>query len=130
MAANRVVARMLDGRTIKGSTGDFVPGREVFHVHTLAGETVPVRHGELKAVFFVRDHAGDPEHREANEFGTGATVHGRKIRVTFSDGETLVGSTQGYSPGRPGFFIVPADPKSNIERCYVVASSTRDVQLL
>jgi len=82
------------------------------------------------AVFFVRDHAGDPEHNESNAFESGALVHGRKIRVTFNDGETLVGSTQGYTPNRPGFFIVPADPKSNIERCYVVTSSTREVQLL
>lgn len=130
MASNRVVARMLDGRTIKGSTGDFVPGRDVFHVHTLAGETVPIRPAELKAVFFVRDHAGNPEHDESNEFEDGARIHGRKIRVTFNDGETLVGSTQGYAPDRPGFFIVPADPNSNIERCYVVTASTREVQLL
>lgn len=130
MTANRVVARMLDGRTIKGSTGDFVPGRDVFHVHTLSGETVPVRHGELKAVFFVRDHSGDPEHRESNQFESGGPVHGRKIKVTFNDGEILVGTTQGYTPNRPGFFIVPADPKSNIERCYVVSGSTREVQLL
>lgn len=127
---NRVVARFRDGRLVKGSTGDFLPTRELFHVHTGSGETVPVRHTDLKAVFFVRDFAGDPEHREKNEFAQGQPAPGRKIRVEFQDGEVLVGTTQGYQPNRPGFFIVPADPASNIERCFVVAASTRDVRLL
>ena len=128
--ANRVVARYRDGRTAKGSTADFLPGREFFHVLSPAGQTVPVRHAELKAVFFVRDLAGDPAHRERNAFEPGQAAPGRRIRVVFQDGEVLVGTTQGYQPGRPGFFIVPADPKSNIERCFVIAAATRDVQLL
>jgi hypothetical protein len=39
----------------------------------------------------------------------------------------LVGTTQGYQPGRPGFFLIPADAKSNNERCYVVASAAREI---
>ena len=128
--ANRVVARFRDGRLIKGSTGDFLPTRDLFHVHTTSGETVPVRHADLKAVFFVRDFAGDPAHRDRNEFAAGQAAQGRKIRVVFQDSEVLVGTTQGYQPGRPGFFVVPADPASNIERCFVISASTRDVQLL
>jgi len=128
--ANRVVARFKDGRTVKGSTADFLPARELFHVQTTAGETVPVRHADLKAVFFVRDLAGNPAHRDRKEFEAGQAAPGRKIRVVFQDNEVLVGTTQGYQPGRPGFFIVPADPASNIERCFVISAATRDVQLL
>jgi hypothetical protein len=128
--ANRVVARFRDGRTIKGSTADFLPTRDVFHVHTSAGETVPVRHADLKAVFFVRDLAGNPAHHDKKDFEAGQAVPGRKIRVEFQDGEVMVGTTQGYQPSRPGFFVVPADPTSNIERCFVIAASTREVQLL
>lgn len=47
--------------------------------------------------------------------------------MTFKDGEVLVGTTQGYQPGRPGFFLEPADRASNIERCFVVAAATREV---
>lgn len=128
--ANRVVARFRDGRLIKGSTGDFLPTRDFFHVHTTSGETVPVRHADLKAVFFVRDFAGDPAHRDRKEFEPGQAAPGRKIRVVFEDSEVLVGTTQGYQPGRSGFFVVPADPASNIERCFVISAATRDVQLL
>ena len=46
------------------------------------------------------------------------------------DGEVLVGTTTGYQPGRPGFFLVPADGDANIERCYVVTAATKDVGFL
>ena len=71
MAGNKVVARYRDGRVIKGSTTDFIPTRDVFHVHPEGGGLgVPVRHTELKAIFFVRDYAGNPEHRVKNEYDT------------------------------------------------------------
>ena len=57
-------------------------------------------------------------------------VPGRKLRVVFRDGEQLLGTTQGYAPGRPGFFLVPADPESNIVRCYVVTAATERVDPL
>ena len=131
MAGNRVVARYRDGRMVKGSTADFLPTKEMFHVAPEAGGApVAVQIRELKAVFFVRDLAGHPEHRKTNDFDPAKPTIGRKIRVTFADGEVLVGTTQGYQPGRPGFFLVPADPASNTERCYVVGAATTDVALL
>ena len=42
----------------------------------------------------------------------------------------MVGTTQGYNPGRPGFFLIPADPQSNNERCFVVTGATQEVALL
>ena len=57
-------------------------------------------------------------------------VSGRKIRVVFSDGEILIGTTQGYTPGRAGFFVVPADAATNEERCFVIAAATREVNLV
>ena len=55
---------------------------------------------------------------------------GRKIRVVFKDGETLVGVTPGYHPARPGFFLLPADADCNTERCFVVAGSAQSVNLV
>ena len=49
------------------------------------------------------------------------------VQVTFKDGETLVGATQGYQPDRPGFFLTPADPKSNNERIFVVTKAVARV---
>jgi hypothetical protein len=66
---------------------------------------------------------------EAGNFDPGS-LRRRKIRVVFADGETLVGTTQGYQPGRPGFFVVPADSGSNNDRCFVVSAATKEVSFV
>jgi hypothetical protein len=55
---------------------------------------------------------------------------GRRLEVTFLDGEVLVGSTMNYQPHGPGFFLLPADPGSNNLRTFVVSGSTRHVRFL
>lgn len=131
---NKVVARFRDGRLVKGSTSDFIPAKEFFHVAEAEAprgtKPVQVQVKDLKAVFFVKDFTGRPDYNPTNEFEGDRTPPGRKIRVVFQDGETIVGTTQGYQPGRPGFFMLPADSAANIERCYVVAASTSEVTLL
>jgi hypothetical protein len=131
---NRIVARFQDGRVLKGFTNDFLPAKDHFH---LAAEGQPpgtkpaeVRVGELKALFFVKKFEGDPQHQEVIDPAAAKPGIGRRIKVVFKDGETLVGTTQGYDRSRPGFFMVPIDPGSNNERCYVVASATQEVSFL
>lgn len=131
---NRVVARFRDGRLLKGVTNDFLPTKDRFHLvpaEAAAGtKPLEILLTELKALFFVKDYAGHPEHVEAASFDPGKPPAGRKIRVVFRDGETLLGTTQGYQPGRPGFFVVPADAGSNNERCFVVTAATREVSFI
>lgn len=131
---NRVVARYSDGRILKGETSDFLPNKESFHVipSSQPGEKGPltVKISELKAVFFVKDLVGDPRHMERKSFDPERPPVGRKIRVVFRDGEVLLGTTQGYQPGRPGFFMIPADEASNIERCYVVSASALSIDFV
>ena len=131
---NKVVARFADGRLIKGMTADFLPAKDRFHVSDMSAppgtEPVEIQTSDLKALFFVKDYDGNPDHVEANQFDPARPPAGRQIAVTFWDGEVLVGTTTGYQPSRPGFFLVPADPESNIERCYVVSAATREVSFL
>ena len=82
----------------------------------------------LKAVFFVKDHTGNKDYNEKKAFDK--PVPGRKLQVTFRDGEVLVGSSTAYDAGRPGFFMTPADPKSNNDRIYVVARAVRSVAFI
>jgi hypothetical protein len=91
---------------------------------------VEIRVAELKALFFVREFQGRPDYSDRKEFDPVRPPVGRKVRVIFKDGELIMGATPGYQPGHLGFFVVPADPKSNIERCFVVSSATRDVTFL
>ena len=83
----------------------------------------------LKAAFFVKSLEGDKEHVEDMNFPD-RSVQGRRVRVTFMDGETLTGSTVGYSPDRAGFFLVPADPESNNLRAFVISASVSKVEFL
>lgn len=131
---NRVVARFADGRMIKGSTSDFAATKAAFHM--VVADSLPgskpllVQIQDLKAVFFVKDFVGRPQHKARQEFDPTRPVVGRKIKVIFKDGEVLVGTTQGYQSGRPGFFMAPADQESNIERCFVVVSATVEITFL
>jgi hypothetical protein len=120
---------------VKGSTSDFVPAKEFFHVASSEAPngTKPtlVQVKDLKAIFFVKDFTGRPDYTPKNEFEGDKAPAGRKIKVVFADGEVIVGTTQGYQPGRPGFFMVPADQAdNNIERCYVVSAATSEITLL
>jgi hypothetical protein len=131
---NRVVARFADGRLIKGVTADFLPAKDSFHVTTAPAPTgtgtVEVRTKDLKALIFVRDYTGDPQYVERGEFDPSNPQLGRRVRITFKDGEVMLGTTAGYQSGRPGLFLVPADAGSNVERCYVVAASTEEIAFL
>jgi len=131
---NKVVARFADGRIVKGMTIDFSPGKDIFHMtemDTASGATSAVIHTQdLKALYFVKDFAGDPHRADRNELDPSQPAVMRPVRVTFADGEVLVGTTAGYQSGRPGFFLVPVDTDSNIERCYIVIASTREIRLL
>ena len=131
---NQIAAHYLDGHVVKGHTNDFLPAKDSFHLAPMdspAGvKPVEVRMAELKALFFVKNFTGDPQHTRSQEFEPNKPLSGRKMRVVFKDGEIMVGTTQGYNPGRPGFFLTPADPQSNNERCFVVTSATQEVALL
>ena len=131
---NRVVARFQDGRLLKGTTNDFFPNRSHFHIlpeeQPSENKPVEVRVADLKALFFVKTFGGNPQRmglRVPEQTPKGA---GRRIRVVFTDGEVLLGTTQGYDRSRPGFFVIPFEPDSNNERCFVVAAATQEVSLL
>jgi hypothetical protein len=85
---------------------------------------------ELKAVFFVKTFEGNREYKDKKELEADKTVAGRKIRVIFKDGEVLVGTTHGYQPDRPGFFIHIADTQANNERCFIISAATQEVSFI
>jgi hypothetical protein len=131
---NKIVARFLDGRVGKGFTSDFMPTKDLFHLALndapAGSKPVVVALKDLKAIFFVKDFLGNKLRRDVNAFDSSKPVIGKKIKVVFKDGETLVGTTQGYQSGRPGFFVMPSDAQSNIERCYVVSSATKEISFI
>lgn len=87
-----------------------------------------LRPGQLKAFFLVKDFEGNKSYSE--EFNDEVAGAGRKIRVTFSDGESITGYTLGYSPDRRGFYMTPADLNSNNVRIFVVKSASEKIEFV
>jgi hypothetical protein len=134
---NLVVARFRNGKTVKGITYDFGPQKKAFHVISIernkegeGGKVSQVFLSELKAVFFVKSLEGRKNHLPGKEFldeGMDA-VGAVKVKITFIDGEILIGTTHGYNPERKGFFIVPPESDSNNLRVFVVSSAIRQIE--
>lgn len=116
----QIVARYRDGRMAKGTTLNFSPNGNHFHVQSLGdpyGEGIRVEFDELKAIFFVRDLAGNPHHR-TRDLPMRAR-YSRHVRLRFQDGEEIVGLSN-PDEHEPGIFIYPSDPLSNNERVFAI----------
>ncbi len=128
----KIVVRYTDGDIVKGFTQDFHPSRAQFSlwpsIHAAKSDRLIIPMGRLKAVFFVRDFAGNARYRERKTFTNRG--HGRRLEVTFHDNETVVGTTLNYRPDGQGFFLIPVDAGANNTRIFVVASAVRRVRFL
>ena len=129
----KVVAAYLDGRRLKGYTHDFSPSRDKFFLcpegvaPTPKDRGTPVKLADLKALFFVKQFAGDPTHITPTRVDQRP---GTKIEVTFCDGETLIGFSVAFNSQGLGFFVQPADSTANNERIFVVSRNTKQVRVL
>jgi len=129
----KVVVRYAAGDLIKGFTQDFFPNKESFHIFQAdqsPSKPIEVLVRDLKAIFVVRDFMGNSRYNEQKRFMEGDKISGKRVEVSFADGEVMVGSTLGYDRNRPGFFIFPADPNSNNIRVFAVSSAIREIRRL
>lgn len=128
---NKIVAHTADGRILKGITHDFDPTRESFHLLPAEGGGVPLRLAlaELKGLFYVRDFLGNRAYNPPPGFGP-APQRGKKVVVTFHDGEVIFGSTPDYIPGSVGFTLFPSDPEDNNERIFVIQAAVGEVRFV
>jgi len=128
---NKLVVRYLDGRLLKGYGRDFQPTRGSLDlwndpdINPESRMTIPFAH--LKAVFFVHDFAGNPAH-SADADAEDPSARGRRITITFVDGEVLRGTTLGYSQNASGFFVFPLDATTNNTKMFVLAGAIRHMQ--
>jgi hypothetical protein len=128
----RIVVRYRRGELLKGYTLDFHPSRQQFSLwptlDARPNEGIHIPTCLLKAIFFVRDFDGDPEYEPKQTFDDGTRRAGRRLEVTFEDGEVLVGTTLSYRADGIGFFVEPADERGNNQRVFVVGGAIRHVR--
>jgi hypothetical protein len=125
---NKVIAHCLDGSLIKGTTLDFLPTKDRFHLSDSAGDVHEVFLEGLKAVFFVHDFDGNPDYAEKKGFFS-EQLQGKKVMVEFFDGEVLFGYTLSYSVKGLGFFAFPGDPDSNNTKVFIIHAATKRVKV-
>lgn len=123
----KIVVHYMDGTLLKGHARFFYHHQMHLLVETLEGEERLVPFSAVKAVFFVRSFTGDRKLREKRKFVAGSPSFGETVRVSFLDGETILGRAMNYRPEDRGFFLKPADPASNNQIIFVPQSAVRDV---
>ncbi|TAK09217.1 MAG: hypothetical protein EPO39_02875 [Candidatus Manganitrophaceae bacterium] len=126
---NKIVLHYLDGQILKGTTCNFSADKEWFHLTKRnTGQTIKVNPSQLKGVFFVKSFDGNRAHRE--RYGIHRPGLGRKVSVSFKDGENVIGHTTGVSPDKKGFFVFFSDPISNNEKVFVLTAATHNIRLV
>ena len=81
---NKVVLNFKGSSIRKGTTENFFPNKEVFHVkENGTGEVFEVNFAALKAVYFVKTFDGNSEYQERTDVER--TGFGKKIRVLLKD---------------------------------------------
>jgi len=128
MQAEKIVVRFKDKKLMKGVTSNFSHEKSSFYMRLVSGEIVNVKLKDVKATFFVKNLQGNSDYKY--NYKDVIPWGGNKVKVTFTDGEVLIGYTQHYFLDCPGFFVTPADLKGNNQRVYVVSSSTENVTFL
>jgi cell division septation protein DedD len=114
---HRVIVHTVEGLVKRGTLRDADLLDEAIILETRPGippEQLPLP--RLKAVFFMLPPGTHPP-----------AVSGRKLRVTFSDGRQVSGFSNDYSDAEAGFFLVPADNRTNTDRIFIYRGSVQSV---
>jgi len=114
----RVVVHTVDGQVKRGTLLD--PTLEVspleLHLPDGGSDHLPV--DRVRAIFFMLTQGEPP-----------AAPDGARVRVTFRDGRQVAGFSPDYDPAAPGFFMIPADTRTNTARIWVYRSAVRQMSV-
>jgi hypothetical protein len=114
---HRVIIHTMEGQVKRGVIRDVDLMDQAIPLEQQAGfapERIPI--GRVKAIFFMTQAGIRPP-----------SPSGEKIRVTFRDGRQVAGFSSDYKASEIGFFMVPADTRTNTARIYVFRSSVQGI---
>jgi hypothetical protein len=114
---HRVILHTLEGQVKRGAIRDADLGADTVALESTAGaapERIPRM--RVKAIFFMLPA------------GTKApNPDGQKVRVTFKDGRQVAGFSKDHKAGGTGFFVVPADNRTNTSRIFIFRHSVQAI---
>jgi len=114
----RVILHTMEGQVKRGALRDADLAAEIVELHLTNGGVEAVPRGRVKAVFFM--------------LAPGSKVpepNGDKVRVTFKDGRQVAGFSQDHRQGGVGFFVVPADNRTNTQRIFIFRHSLQNLSI-
>lgn len=114
---HRVIIHTVEGQVKRGVIRDADLLDESIALEQQTGfapERIPGK--RVKAIFFMLPAGARQPQAE-----------GQKIRVTFSDGRQVAGFSQDFKNGGQGFFLIPADNRTNTARIFVYRSNVQAV---
>lgn len=119
LGEHRVVVHTLEGQVLRGTIADVDLDAPSLPLVTAAGGAPqPIAASRVKAIFFMLLPGGKPPAPE-----------GRRVRVTFRDGRQVAGYSPDYQPEAVGFFMVPADTRTNTGRIWVYREAVKQVSV-
>jgi hypothetical protein len=108
---HRVIIHTHEGQVKRGVIRDTdVRAKAIAIEQSGQSERVPTE--RIKAIFFMKAPGGSEP-----------PATGQKIRVTLADGRQVLGFSTDFQSEAPGFFLVPADVRTNTSRIYLFRSA-------
>ncbi|HZI07610.1 MAG TPA: hypothetical protein VEZ71_26570, partial [Archangium sp.] len=114
---HRVIIHTVEGQVKRGAIRDVDLLDEVIPLEQQTGfapERIPVT--RVKAIFFMIATGSRPPQPE-----------GQKVRVTFTDGRQVAGFSDDYKNTGQGFFVIPADTRTNTSRIFIYRASVQAI---
>jgi hypothetical protein len=104
---HRVILHTLEGQVKRGTLRNADLGDDTLEL-LAAASSERIARPRVKAIFFLLPAGGRLQPSK-----------GAKVRVTFKDGRQVAGFSNDHKGMGPGFFVVPADNRTNTERIYI-----------
>jgi hypothetical protein len=114
---HRVIIHTVEGQVKRGAIRDVDLLDESIPLEQQTGfapERIPIK--RVKAVFFMLPTGSRPPQ-----------LDGQKIRITFIDGRQVAGFSHDYKNTGEGFFVIPADTRTNTSRIFIYRSSVQAI---
>ncbi len=115
---HRVILHTVEGQVKRGVLRDADLNAELIELELSPGSTEKLLRTRVKALFFMLAPGEKP-----------AAGGGDKLRVTFKDGRQVSGFSKDYKSASVGFFVVPADSRTNTARIFIFRSAVDVVAL-
>lgn len=105
---HRVILHTLEGQVKRGAIRDADLCGPSLILELPAGGSETIARERIKALFFMLNPGSRPP-----------PADGAKVRVTFKDGRQVAGFSRDHHLPQAGFFVVPADNRTNTARIFI-----------